>query len=110
MFGNLFLSAQNPGTLFCFAWNPVSLPDSMDCFEKMFLTYFYGNLGTLILCLFLRTARNPDSLPALMNSVLSLLRTLETFSNLLGTLRLCLFIWTDQNPDYLPAFMKSSKP
>jgi hypothetical protein len=86
------------------------LPDSMDCSESSFFTYYYEKLGTLILCLFLRTARNPDSLPDRLNSVLSLLRTPESFSNLLGTLRLCLFIWTDRNPDSLPAFIKSSKP
>ena len=61
------LSAWNTGILFCSAWNPVSLPDSMDCLEKMFLTYFYGKLGTLFLCLFLWTARNPDSLPFSMD-------------------------------------------
>ena len=102
--------AGNTGTLVCSNWNPASLPDSMDCSESSFFTYYYEKLGTLILCLFLRTARNPDSLPDRLNSVLSLLRTPESFSNLLGTLRLCLFIWTDRNPDSLPAFIKSSKP
>ena len=81
----------------------------MESSEPWFFACFYGLLGILILCLFLWTAQNPACLPAFMNFVPTLLRTLEPFSALLGILRLCMFLLTDRNPPTLPAFMKMSK-
>ena len=82
----------------------------MESSEPWFFACFYGLLGILILCLFLWTAQNPACLPAFMNFVPTLLRTLEPFSALLGILCLCMFLLTDWNPASLPAFMKSLKP
>ena len=92
------------------AWNKCSWPTFIESSEPCFFACFYGLLGILILCLFLWTAQNPACLPAFMNSVPTLLRTLEPFSALLGILRLCMFLLTDRNPASLPAFMKSLKP
>ena len=58
------LSAQNPG--------------------KLFFSAPYEKLGSLILCLFLLTARNPLSLPVSLDC---------------GTQHLCLLLWKARNPD-----------
>ena len=105
--------AGNTGTLVCSNWNPASLPDSMDCSESSFFTYYYEKLGTLILCLFLSTHMywldsqdpelflclepwNPASLPDSMDCSEPSLYTY--YYEKLGTLILC-FLWTA--PSYI---------
>ena len=88
------LSARHPGILICFAWNPdklkPSLPDSMDCFNPASLSAFMKSFGTLMLWLFLWTAKNLASLPLSMDW--SEPNNFACFYEKLGTLILCLFL------------------
>ena len=102
------LSARDPGILICFAWNPdklkPSLPDSMDCSLSAFMKSF----GTLMLWLFLWTAKNLASLPLSMHWLEP--NNFACFYEKLGTLILCLFLRTAQNPESLPVSMDWSEP